>query len=197
MAGGNIYYQVVLGLAPRPRSLSRGTAIAAGGTAAVAGGVASARHVAAEAVDKAGAGHLAQAPLANPAVAPNAAASAGGATTPGTTAAPKTGTHYITRSSHHVTGAADPHSRNAWFTQGLTEGPVGTGTITQGKVSFPTCVSRASIRSSLGRLALARLPTRHVMRRVRQRAPHRDVRDQTSDEPSDQRTWTAQPASPC
>jgi hypothetical protein len=220
---GNIYYQVVLGLAPRPRRLSRGTAItaaAAGATGAAVGGDAVVRHFAAEAVDKAGVGHLPQAPLANPAVAPNTAAPTGGAMTPGTTAAAKTGSAIlgkaasavsgkfagvfgvgaggvgvpavaavvsvvvvvvatvtvvvmrtsdhgscdaavhgqssrdvlaeaarrveltsfrfdVTRGPNHVRGAADPQSRNAWFTQGLTDGPVVIGTIAQGKVVLP------------------------------------------------------------
>ncbi|MEU5665910.1 hypothetical protein [Streptomyces longwoodensis] len=222
---GNIYYQVVLGLAPRPGGLSRGGAIVAtaiGGTGAATGGVAAARHFAAEAVDAAGRGQLPQAALANPAAAPGAGAgaTAGGATTPGTTAAAKVGSTAmgkatsglsgriagavgtgtggvgvpavavvvsvvvvvvttvtvvltrtsdhgscdaavhgqssravlaeaarrveltsfrfdITRGPHHVTGAADPQSRNAWFTQGLTDGPVVTGTIAQGEVVLP------------------------------------------------------------
>ncbi|MDV9169809.1 hypothetical protein R6V09_06620, partial [Streptomyces sp. W16] len=158
-------------------------------------------------------------PLANPAVAPNAATTAGGATTPGTTAAAKTASTLsgkiagalgagaggvgvptvaaavsmvvvvvttvtvvvtrtsnhgscdaavhgqspravlteaarrieltsfrfdVTRGPHHVTGAADPQSRNAWFTQGLTDGPVVTGTIAQGKVVLPASTTTPS-----------------------------------------------------
>ncbi|MEV3993834.1 hypothetical protein AB0J57_33635 [Streptomyces sp. NPDC049837] len=44
----------------------------------------------------------------------------------------------VTRGRHQVTGAADPHARTAWFRQGLTGGPVTTGTIDRGKVVLPT-----------------------------------------------------------
>lgn len=229
---GNIYYQVVLGLAQRPRRLSRGAAMgvtAAGATVAAAGGLAAARHFAAEAVDQAGAGHLPQAPLADPAVAPHSAATTSTATTstataPGTATTAKAGSTTlgkaasavsgkiagvlgagaggvgvpavaavvsvvmivvvtvtvvvtrtsdhascdaavhgqssravlteaarrleltsfrfdVTRGPQHVTGAADPQARTAWFTQGVTNGPVVTGTITQGKVALPAATA--------------------------------------------------------
>ncbi|MFG2938276.1 hypothetical protein [Streptomyces sp. NPDC048282] len=44
----------------------------------------------------------------------------------------------VTRGKYHVSGAADPHTRTAWFRQGLTGGPVTTGTIDRGKVVLPT-----------------------------------------------------------
>lgn len=103
----SICYQVVLGFAPRPRGLSRGTVIAvlaAGGMAVVAGGVAVARHVAVEAVGKAGVGHLPQAPLADPAVVSYAVALAGGAMAPGITAAARTGTTILGKAASAVSG---------------------------------------------------------------------------------------------
>ncbi|MFF5476334.1 hypothetical protein ACFY5C_03110 [Streptomyces sp. NPDC012935] len=44
----------------------------------------------------------------------------------------------VTRGRHHVAGAADPHARTAWFRQGLTGGPVTSGTIDRGRVVLPT-----------------------------------------------------------
>ncbi|MFD6287775.1 hypothetical protein [Streptomyces sp. NPDC060205] len=44
----------------------------------------------------------------------------------------------VTRGRRHVTGAADPHARTAWFRQGLTGGPVTSGTIDRGRVVLPT-----------------------------------------------------------
>ncbi|MFD9903565.1 hypothetical protein [Streptomyces sp. NPDC059063] len=222
---GNIYYQVVFGQTPRPRKMSRGAAgavTAVAGTGAAAGGTMAARHFAAEAADKAGAGVLPEGPLADPA-GPAAGAASGTAsgTTSGTVgtgastsgavagkggaslfakavsavgvggggvsvpvvatvvsvvvvtvvsvsvvvtrthdkascdaavngrsapvmlaeAARRTGlTSYrfdVSRGRHHVTGAADPRSRSAWFTQQVGEGPVVSGTISGGKVALP------------------------------------------------------------
>ncbi|MFE7068911.1 hypothetical protein ACFU96_02300 [Streptomyces sp. NPDC057620] len=44
----------------------------------------------------------------------------------------------VTRGRRHVTGAADPHARTAWFRQGLTGGPVTSGTIDRGRVVLST-----------------------------------------------------------
>ncbi|GGM19496.1 hypothetical protein GCM10010129_74740 [Streptomyces fumigatiscleroticus] len=74
---GNLYYQVVLGLAPRRRKLGRravaGT-VAVTGAASVVAGNAAADGIAADAVRSAGDGHLPQGPLAGPAPAPAPAA---------------------------------------------------------------------------------------------------------------------------
>ncbi|MFD0306018.1 hypothetical protein [Streptomyces sp. NPDC127119] len=43
----------------------------------------------------------------------------------------------VTRGRRHVTGAADPHARTAWFRQGLIGGPVTSGTIDRGRVVLP------------------------------------------------------------
>lgn len=221
---GNLYYQVVLGLAPRPRRTSLGKAAAITATAATvsaAGGLGTEEYLATEAVKQAGAGQLPQAPLANAAQpsataaqtaasVPTAGASVPGAastasvvksgaavlakavtsggagaagvsipvvatvvtvvavvTTVVTVVVPRimdrsscdtasegrsapavlaeaarrvevTSFHYdVTRGRHHVTGAADPHTRTAWFRQGLTGGSVTTGTIDRGKVMLP------------------------------------------------------------
>ncbi|MFJ6835819.1 hypothetical protein [Streptomyces sp. NPDC091209] len=93
---GNIYYQVVLGLAPRPRrtTLGKAAAITLGaGAVSTAGGLAATDRLAAEAVRQAGAGHGPGAPLADPAQASATAAqtagspSAAGASAPGAAAA--------------------------------------------------------------------------------------------------------------
>lgn len=50
----------------------------------------------------------------------------------------------VTRGRHHVAGAADPHARTAWFRQGLTGGPVTSGTIDRGRVVLPTGTTKPS-----------------------------------------------------
>lgn len=44
----------------------------------------------------------------------------------------------VVRGTHHVTGAADPRARSAWFTQRVGDGPAVAGTIERGKVTMPT-----------------------------------------------------------
>ncbi|MFE0453829.1 hypothetical protein ACFW2D_21575 [Streptomyces sp. NPDC058914] len=228
---GNIYYQVVLGLAPRPRKTTLGKAAAitlGAGAVSAAGGLAATNHLADEAVKQAGAGHLPGAPLADPAQASATAAqtagspSVAGASTPGTAAAGKSGAtlwakaaavtkavtfggagvsapvvatvvtvvvvvvttvtivvprimsgascdaaagdrsapailaeaarrveltsfrYDVTRGRHHVTGAADPQARTAWFRQGVRGGTDTSGTIDQGKVVLPPGVTTPS-----------------------------------------------------
>lgn len=216
---GNLYYQVVLGLAPRPRKISRGKAAGftlAAGAASAGGGLYAADRLTTGAVDRAGTGQLPQAPLADPVQASTTAAQTAGAA-PGATAGAKgasvfakaaaaltktvtiggagaagvgvpavlivgtvlvvvittvtvfvplvldrascgtaaegrsaaavlaeaarrvelTSFRYdVTRGRHHVTGAADPQARTAWFRQGLTDGAVTDGTIDGGEVAL-------------------------------------------------------------
>ncbi|MFC8783456.1 proline dehydrogenase family protein [Streptomyces nigra] len=82
VTNGNIYYQVVLGLAPRPRrTTGLGTAVGiagAGAGASVAGGVLAADHLASEAVKEAATGPAPGGPLADPAQAVGTAAQTAG-----------------------------------------------------------------------------------------------------------------------
>ncbi|NSL42952.1 hypothetical protein HO151_01720, partial [Streptomyces sp. 8P21H-1] len=105
---GNIYHQVVLGLAPRPRNATPGrtAAIALGaGAVSAAGGLAAADRLTDEAVKQAGAGHLPGAPLADPAQASATTAqtvgspSAAGASTPGAPAAGKSGATVLSKAA--------------------------------------------------------------------------------------------------
>lgn len=224
---GNIYYQVVLGLAPRPRRTSLGkaavvTSAAAAGSAG--GGLVAADGLASDAVRDAGIGQAPHAPLADPVQASTtavqtASASGAGTSVPGAAVAAKSGTtvlakagaavakavglggagaagvsvpvlatvvtvvavvtttvtvfvprimnqsscdaaaegrsapgvlaeaarrveltsfrYDVTRGRHHVSGAADPHTRTAWFRQSLTGGAVTSGTIERGEVVLP------------------------------------------------------------
>ncbi|MGW2781641.1 hypothetical protein ACWC3X_10370 [Streptomyces populi] len=105
---GNIYYQVVLGLAPRPRrtTLGKTSAIALGaGAVSAAGGLAVTNHLTDEAVKQAGVGHLPGAPLADPAQASATAAqtvgspSVTGASTPGAAATSPSGATVLAKTA--------------------------------------------------------------------------------------------------
>ncbi|MEU7665001.1 hypothetical protein [Streptomyces lincolnensis] len=111
---GNIYYQVVLGLAPRPRrtSLRKAaaiTTIAAAGSAG--GGLVAADRLATDAVNEAGIGQVPQAPLADPVQAAGTATqttgsvSTAGASAPGAAVAAKSGTTVLAKAGAAVAKA--------------------------------------------------------------------------------------------
>lgn len=107
---GNIYYKVVLGLAPRPpRRTSLGKAAAVTGTAATVtavGGHMVADHLATEAVKAAGTGPAPGAPLADPVQVSTAATQTAGSTSAaGASTAAKAGTTVLAKAAAAVAKA--------------------------------------------------------------------------------------------
>ncbi|MGW6789001.1 hypothetical protein [Streptomyces chartreusis] len=108
---GNIYYEVVLGLAPRPpRRTSLGKAAVITGSAATVtavGGHMAADHLASEAVKAAGTGPAPGAPLADPVQVSTAATQTAGSTSAAgvSTAAAKAGTTVLAKAAAAVTKA--------------------------------------------------------------------------------------------